>query len=142
MNRKKKWLRAAVVIGVLVAAFVVFVPQEFFDWDSEKELQVYRVVSINDADERVDITEEVDLEALEIRLYLMEGSRYRSQFSPYYMGQTQYEIDLFYGEDSFHILLGDSSVNYLYESAERGGYKIKNSEVWLWMMKALEQDLL
>ena len=139
MTKKSKWILACVVIVILVAAFILFVPRHFFDEDHE--ITVQRVMLIDSNGLETDITDTIEVERLEFCLYLMQGSRYRSDFSPYQLTDTQYEISGRYQDKPFHILLGNSGVNYLYESADKGGYKIKHADAWLSILYTVAQDI-
>lgn len=138
MTRKQKLILAAVTLIILIAAFVLFVPRYFFDEDHE--ITVHRVTKIDSNGLESDITDDDLIERLETTLYLMQVSRYKKGFSPYRLADTQYEISGRYQDKPFHITFGDSGVNYLYESADKGGYKIKNGDVWPGIMYSLTRE--
>ena len=139
MTKKSKLILAAVIILiVLIAAFILFVPQHFFDEDHE--ITVHRVALIDSNGLTTDITDAVKTERLGFLLHLMEGRRYRTSFAPYQLTDTQYEISGQYRDKPFHIILGNSGVNYLYESSDKGGYKIKNADAWLSIMYTAVQN--
>lgn len=138
MTKKRKYIIAVMILIVLIAAFILLVPQHFFDTDHE--IIVHRVTLIDSNGLETDITDDDLTEKLETTLYLMEVSRYRMGFSPYRLADTQYEISGRYKGKPFHITFGDSGVNYLYESADKGGYKIRNGDVWSGIMYSLIRD--
>lgn len=138
MTKKRKLILAAVVVIILIAAFILFVPQYFFDTDHE--ITVHRVTQIDANGLETDITDDDLTEKLETTLYLMKVSRYRTSFSPYRLTDTQYEISGRYKDKPFHIFFGYSGVNYLYESADKGGYKLRNGDVWPGIMYSLTHD--
>lgn len=121
--RQIKWtmVAAAAILIVLIGCYVRFVPQSFFH--DAKEIEVYRVVQ-NSGEVRLEITEEVDLEALCESLTFLQCRRYRMPFAPYAQSEVEYEIDGMYRGEHFHILLGSEDVNVIYDSAEKGGYEI------------------
>jgi len=82
------------------------------------------------------ITELIDTDALEHHLLLMKGSRYRLPFAPYSRQYVSYEIDGRYGSGHFHIILGEE-LACIYESGEKGGYSIEDSQAWLDIMEGL-----
>lgn len=135
MTKKRKYMIAVAVLIVLIAAFILFVPRYFFDEDHE--ITVHRVTQIDSNGLESDITDDDLIERLETTLYLMQVSRYRKGFSPYRLADTQYEISGRYQDKPFHIIFGNFGVDYLYESADKGGYKIKNGDIWPGIMYSL-----
>lgn len=130
-----KWIiAAAALLLALLVSFVLFIPQSYFP--DTGEIEVYRVVR-NSSEARLEITEEVDLEALSECLPLLQCRRYRTPFAPYAQSEVEYEIDGMCGTQSFHIVLGPADVNHIYESAEKGGYAIVRSDAWLTILSLL-----
>lgn len=138
MTKKRKYMITVAVLIVLIAAFILFVPRHFFD--TNHEITVHRVTLIDSNGLQTDITDDDLVEKLETTLYLMQVSRYRKGFSPYRLADTQYEISGRYQDKPFHITFGNSGVNYLYESADKGGFKIKNGDVWPGIMYSLTRE--
>ena len=138
MTKKRSLILAAFVVLVLIAAFLLFVPRYFFHQDHE--ITVHRVTQIDANGLETDITTDDLTERLETTLYLMQVRRYRTSFSPYKLSDTQYEISGTYNSKPFHIIFGHSGVDYLYESADQGGYKIQNGDVWPGVLYSLTHD--
>ena len=133
--KKRTWIGVAVLVLVAaVAVTVLTVPQNYFK--SEDNLEIFRVEYVDAQQNLVDITDEIDAELLETYLPLMQCSRVRTRFGPYFLADCRYEITIADHDNRnfIHILLGDSELNYIYR-ASQGGYKIRNSEVWLTMLE-------
>ena len=80
----------------------------------------------------VDITDQIDLAALQNYLTTAQCSRVPQRFAPICPTDYQYEISIlchesqFHGMNLMHLLLGEK--NLVYQSSDKGGYKIKNGE--------------
>ena len=135
--KQLKWTMvvALALLIVLLGSYVRFVPQSYFA--ETGEIEVYRVVQNKDG-ERLEITQGVDRAALSECLPLLQCRRYRTPFAPYAQSKVEYEIDGVCGEESFHIVLGD--INFIYESAEKGGYEITRSDAWLKIMELVSSQ--
>ncbi len=128
---RRRVFAAVLLAAVGIGTFLCAVPQRYFNFDSGKQLKVHSVLYREPGGQEETLTEKVDLGGLESTLFLMETNRYKTSFSPFAVDSVRYEIDGTYGEDAFHILIGDSNVNFLYESAQQGGYGIRSSAVWM-----------
>ena len=122
---RRRVFAAVLLAAVGIGTFLCAVPQRYFNFDSGKQLKVHSVLYREPGGQEEMLTEKVDLGGLESTLFLMERNRYKT------VDSVRYEIDGTYGEDAFHILIGDSNVNFLYESAQQGGYGIRSSAVWM-----------
>ncbi len=76
-----------------------------------------------------DVTEQVDCEKLASIVSKYTCSRLPHAFAPTQTSQVVVELNGSDGGKALHILLGD--INVAYESANKGGYTIQNSEVLL-----------
>nr|WP_122012173.1 hypothetical protein [Maliibacterium massiliense] len=131
---------ALVLLLAAACALLISTPQTFFHESGEKKAALHRVTYIAPDGTYEDMTARVDLDELGYLLSLMKGSRYRKSFAPYPLQDVRYELDGICAGRPFHIVLGDADVNYLYESADQGGYRIQNSAVWLRMMEMLRRN--
>ncbi len=128
MISKKRIIFIIVLIFAAVGSFMFFVPQKFFC--SKNNIEIHSVDVFVDGRKK-DITEEIDTKSLEKYIVLMEGKRVKTNFAPFEGSKVKYEINGIYNNKPFHVLLGENNINYLYESSEKGGYKINNSDVWI-----------
>ncbi len=128
MISKKRIIFIVVLIFAAAGSFMFFVPQKFFS--SKNNIEIHSVDVFVDNGKK-DITEEIDTKSLEKYVILMEGKRVKTNFAPFEGSKVKYEINGIYNNKPFHILLGENNINYLYESSEKGGYKINNSDVWI-----------
>lgn len=137
MTKKRKLLLAITALLLLSAAFVLFVPRRCLP--NGCKIEVYRVSLTTVSGSRVDVTEGADVAAIVRALPDMRSTRCTYYFAPYSIDDTQYEIDGMYSlgttHETFHIILGD--INYYYISGDKGGFRIKDSEYWLDLMRVL-----
>ena len=142
--KKKKWLFViAAVLLVMLLLFLHLVPMRPF---GEKDVIEIDKVEQNvwldvqgNAIEDVDITEEIDVDMLVFYLQIMQTDRLRSHVGSYWMGDVTYEIHGVCNGKPLHINIGTEAESYLYESGDKGGYRIKNPEVWLQLIELLRQ---
>lgn len=86
---------------------------------------IHRVIYIKE-DNHIDITEQINLVTLKQIVSEYQCGRIPSSFAPYQQESVVYEIDGTYENRPLHIILGD--INIVYESSDKGGYQIKNSD--------------
>lgn len=141
--KKKVWLIAA-VLPVLLLLFLHLVPMRPFH---EKDSIAIDRVEQNmwmDAEgkeiEDVDITEQIDVDMLTFYLQIMQTDRLPSHMGSYWMGDVTYEIHGVCNGKPLHINIGTEVESYVYESGEKGGYQIKNPEVWVQLIELLKTE--
>lgn len=142
--KKKKWLFViAAVLLVLALLFLNLVPMRPFGEkdviEIDKVEQNVWLDTLGNAIEKVDITEEIDVDTLVFYLQLMQTDRLCSHVGRYWMGDVTYEIHGVCNGKPLHINIGTEAESYLYESGDKGGYRIKNSVVWLQLIELLRQ---
>lgn len=142
--KKKAWLVVVGVMLVLLLLFLHLVPMRPF---GEKDVIEIDKVEQNvwldaqgNAIEDVDITEEIDVDMLVFYLQIMQTDRLRSHVGSYWMGDVTYEIHGTWNGKPLHINIGTEAESYVYESGDKGGYRIKNPEVWLQLVELLRQS--
>lgn len=134
---KKKYWISVVAIGLVLLLFLHLVPYHPFD---EKDDIVIDSVSQNfdGALYQVDITDQIDVEKLEFYLLLMKTKRLREHSVRHVAADVTYYIDGNCNGNPMHIIVGPADENWVYESADRGGYRIQNPEVWLQLIEGLK----
>ena len=138
---KKKIVILGIVLAVIVIGVAVLAtPMAFFR--NVESMEIYRVEYVGSDEQHVNITDEVDLESLESCLPLIRCRRFRTQFAPYLLRDVEYEISLIdYGNNRFvNIILGEDDLNYVYISADEGGYQIVNKDAWMTVMDLLQAE--
>ena len=89
------------------------------------QVQLVRVVT-----ELENVTEQVYTEALSALLQGQTRSRFRRQFTPIQLTDTSVEITGMDSRDHWHFAL-DADMQVVYDSAEKGGWPIRNGEALL-----------
>ena len=142
--KKNAWLVVVGVMLVLLLLFLHLVPMRPF---GEKDVIEIDKVEQNvwldaqgNAIEDVDITEQMDIDMLTFYLQIMQTDRLRSHVGSYWMGYVTYEIHGVCNGKPLHINIGTEAESYVYESGDKGGYRIKNPEVWLQLVELLRQS--
>lgn len=125
----KKKLVLTVVIAIAFVGISIYLLQPRLIAKDIDLLDIDRVIHNVDHEERTDITEQIDLDLLKERIGRYKCSRIPHSFSPYQGQDVLYMIDGFYDNKPIHIILGE--INVVYESSDKGGYKIKDSEKML-----------
>ena len=131
MRKKKSTVLAAFCITDVIVYFLIPSPL----LGNIKKAEVWRVELVTDSFDccgNVDLTEKVDCDKITQILGNYSKSRIPRRVSPQQMLKGDIEISLRVNDSkSFHIYLSpsDRNSNYIYESAERGGYNIRNSDV-------------
>lgn len=135
--KKKYWISVVAIGLVLLLLFLNLVPYHPFD---EKDDIVIDSVSQNfdGALYQVDITDQIDVEKLESYLLLMKTKRLREHSVRHVAADVTYYIDGICNGNPMHIIVGPADENWVYESADRGGYRIQNPEVWLQLIEGLK----
>lgn len=113
-----------IILLCIAAMAFIFTPKKYFG--KNDDISLYRVIW-NGSGERVNVTETSDLEGIEQLLKNMKCKRYAAPFTPLSGADIVCEIDGDMGSAPLHIVFS-SSGGYVYESAEKGGYKIYDSE--------------
>jgi len=141
--KKKAWIITSAVALALLLLFLHLVPMRPF---GEKDVIEIDKVEQNvwlDAQgkeiEDVDITEQIDVDTLIFYLQIMQTDRLRSHMGSYWMGDVTYEIHGICNGKPLHINIGTEAESQVYESGDKGGYRIKNPEVWLQLIELLRQ---
>ena len=141
--KKKIWLVIAVVLLVLLLLFLHMVPMQPFGEkdviEIDKVEQNVWLDTLGNAIEDVDITEEIDVDMLVFYLQIMQTDRLRSHMGSYWMGDVTYEIHGTWNGKPLHINIGTQEESQVYESGNKGGYRIKNPEVWVQLIELLRQ---
>ena len=139
---KKKWMIYAGMAVVLILLFLHLVPMRPF---GEKDVIEIDKVEQNvwldtqgNAIEDVDITEKIDMDMLTLYLQIMQTKRVRSYMGTYWMGDVTYEIHGICNGKPLHINIGTESESFVYESSDKGGYQIKNPDVWVQIVELLK----
>ena len=139
----KKWVICGVAALVLVLLFLHLVPMRPFGETDviviDKVEQNVWLDSLGNAIEDVDITEEIDVDMLVFYLQIMQTDRLRTHMGSYWMGDVTYEIHGTWNGKPLHINIGTEAESYVYESGDKGGYRIKNPELWLHLIELLRQ---
>ena len=141
--KKKVWVITSAVALALLLLFLHLVPVRPF---GEKDVIEIDKVEQNvwlDAQGReiedVDITEQIDVDKLIFYLQIMQTDRLCSHMDSYWMGDVTYEIHGICNGKPLHINIGTEEESQVYESGDKGGYRIKNPEVWLQLIELLRQ---
>ena len=141
--KKKIWLVIAVVLLVLLLLFLHIVPMQPFGEkdviEIDKVEQNVWLDTLGNAIEDVDITGEIDVDMLVFYLQIMQTDRLRSHMGSYWMGDVTYEIHGTWNGKPLHINIGTQEESQVYESGNKGGYRIKNPEVWVQLIELLRQ---
>lgn len=129
----KKQTMVAVVLLLLGSVVYVLTPVPVVkDADA---IEIYRVEQYQKNGEDVDIvdiTDQIDLAALQNYLTTVQCGRVPQRFAPISLTNYDYEIYILCHEPQVHgmshmnLLLGER--NLVYQSSDKGGYKIKNGE--------------
>lgn len=118
----KKKLVIVVIIGVFIATVAYFSqPKDIIN--DKNSYDIFRVVYNG-----VDVTEQVDCEALASIVSKYKRSRLPHAYAPYQLSQVVVELDGVTGNGLLHIMLGD--INIACGSGNRG-FSIKNSDALL-----------
>ena len=125
----KKKLVLTVVIAIAFVGISIYLLQPILIVKDIDLLDIDTVIHNVDNEERTDITEQVDLDLLSNLISRYECSRIPHSFAPYQGQDVLYWIDGTYNNKELHIILGN--INVIYESSDKGGYKIKDSEKML-----------
>jgi hypothetical protein len=125
-----------VIISILVVSVIYFfLPAPIVK--GYENLEIYRVELITGASDCqdnidiVDITKQVDCEKILRILSGYSRSKIPHMLEPHELGEGDIEISIMDKDNSniFRIYLSENNrnFNYIYESAEKGGYTIHNS---------------
>lgn len=121
---KKRVIFSGLILILVVLAFYLSIPAPIIK--NADEVQIYAVNVINSKYENEDITSQIDCRKLEQVISTYNRSKLQHQFAPYQIAIDDIEIDYTHDNKPEHIILG--SVNVVYESAEKGGYEIHDSD--------------
>lgn len=132
---KRLLICAATLLLVLVVVFILSVPQQYFAGD--EPFEIHRIVYRDFTNHETVITEDISAESLTSLLKTVECKRYRVLLAPHLTSVVRYEIDGRYHQEPTHIILGDAYLNIIYNSADKGGYQILDSDDLLAAMDEL-----
>jgi len=122
--KKKAVVSSAVLCFIIVAVAYFSLPSPLLN--NTDDVQIYQVRVANSEYKYEDITDQVDCIKLAQIISAYTRSKLPHSFAPYQITVGDIEINGTAGNKSMHILLGD--VDVIYESANKGGYTIYNSE--------------
>lgn len=136
--KKRTLILGIILVVVAVSVAVLAAPMAFFH--GGELMEIYRVEYVGPDGNPEKITDDVDLDLLESCLPLIRCRRLRTQFAPYFLEDVEYEISLMDNTNgrTVYIILGEAGLNYIYLSADEGGYKIIDNSAWLNIMELLE----
>lgn len=135
--KKKYWISMVAIGLVLLLLFLHLVPYHPFDEKDEIEIDSVSQ-NFDGALYQVDITDQIDVEKLESYLLLMKTKRLCEHSVRHVAADVTYYIDGICNGNPMHIIVGPADENWVYESADRGGYRIQNPEVWLQLIEGLK----
>ena len=121
MKKKLVVILAALLLIVGAAWQLLPIPAVEADF----QVQLVRVGT-----ELENVTEQVDTEALSALLQGQTRSRFRRQFAPIQLTDTSVEITGMDSRGHWHFAL-DADMQVVYDSAEKGGWPIRNGEALL-----------
>jgi len=122
---KKRIIVTGVITCLIVIAAVYFsVPAPIAD--DPDDIRIYLVTVANSECIHEDITGRIDCGQLAQVISRYQRSKLPRSFAPYQIAPGEIEIVGSAGNRTMNLLLGD--VNVVYESADRGGYVIRNGE--------------
>ena len=90
----------------------------------------YRVTLVRVGTELENVTEQVDTEALAVLLQGQTRGRFRRQFAPTRLTEATVDITGMDSRGHWHFML-DMETQVVYDSAEKGGWPIRNGEALL-----------
>ena len=121
---KKKVFVSGIILCLVAFAINLSIPSPIIN--NVDKIQIYAVSVINSKYEDVDITSQIDSGKLARVISSYNRSKVPHHFAPHQMSVDDIEIDYIYDNETRHIVLG--SVNVVYESADKGGYTIYDSD--------------
>ncbi|AEE97997.1 hypothetical protein [Mahella australiensis] len=122
---KKKVIIIGIILCLIVSAAIYFsLPAPIIN--NKDNLQIYRVSIANSKYDYDDVTSQIDCNKLAQLISTYNRSKLPHSFAPHQITVGEIEIDAIADNKVMHIILGD--VNVVYESADKGGYTIYNSE--------------
>jgi len=128
MREKKR----TILVVLCITAVIVYFSIPYPILGNYKNVEVWRVELVTDSFDcrgTVDLAEQVDCDEILQILNNYSRSRIPRSVSPQQMRKGDIEISLRDDSKSFHIYLSpsDKNSNYIYQSADRGGYSIRNA---------------
>lgn len=122
---KQKIVAAGVILCLTIIGSIYFAtPSQIVN--NPDKVQIQRVIVVNSKYEDEDITSQIDCKKLAQTISSYNRSKISHRFAPYQMAIGDIELDYTDNNKVRHVLLG--SVNVVYESADKGGYNIYNSD--------------
>jgi len=125
---KKRAIILSAVLAVLLLLSACRSSSGELYFDSAAEIDVSSVTLYVNAEGR-DITEEVDTDALIALLHEMECGKSRKAPHTYSLNSVCYEIDGICSQQPFHIVLGDSELNFIYSTMDEGNRPINEPDL-------------
>ena len=127
---KKRW-KVLMVCPVVVAGIVAWclIPRPAV----KEDCQAYHVAVGEDL---LDVTDQVDLEAMGALLQDVERRGYRIEISPVQLKESSVDIGVLDSSRHWHFYM-DENTCVIYDSAEKGGYPIVNGDQLLEQVWAL-----
>ena len=122
--KKRIIVTGAITCHIVSAAVYFSVPAPIAD--DPDDIRIYLVTVANSECVHEDITGRIDCSQLAQVISGYKRSKLLHSFAPYQIAPSEIEIVGSAGNRTMNILLGD--VDVVYESADRGGYIIRNGE--------------
>lgn len=124
----RKIILIIAMIAISIVLFVVYflIPKSIIN--DVGNYDIHRVIYVKE-DNHTDITDQINLVMVKQIISDYQCSRIPTSFAPYQQDLVVFEINGIYENRPLHIILGD--INIVYESSNKGGYQIKNSDEML-----------
>lgn len=122
---KRKSIAVCLLAIALVGVLIYFVMPKSIAANID-QLDIQRVTLYEEDGKQKDISSQVDMNQLKDIISSYKCSRMTKSFDPYLLKSVIYEISGTYANEPLHIILGD--LNIVYESGNKGGHVIRNSE--------------
>ena len=120
---KKKALTAGIMLCLIIISIYFSTPSPIVK--NPDNVQIHWVSVVNSKYKTEDITSQIDRNQLVQTIGCYSRSRIPYRFAPYQVAVGDIDIGYFDNGRLKHISLG--KVNVVYESADKGGYKIYNN---------------
>lgn len=120
---KKKALTAGIILCLIIISIYFSTPSPIVK--NPDNVQIHWVNVVNSQYKTEDITSQIDCNQLVQTISGYSRSRIPYSFAPYPIAAGDIDIGYFDNGKLKHISLGE--VNVVYESADKGGYKIYNN---------------
>ena len=116
---------------IVVVLCLIFIAVDYFSTPAPlvtdaDNLKIYTVCIVNSEYKKEEITDIIDCNKLAQIISSYSRSRLPHSFAPYQLSIGEIEIDIMDNNKTLHIILGD--INVIYDSGDKGGYTIYNSD--------------